>query len=387
MNTDPIESSSQANLEVNPPSTPSTPSTPDSGLDDWASRLDDQIDSINKDTGATKYGKADESKPSDQKKEAKQEEKPEDKQPEEPKKEETPKGLTEKAAIKWGELRAEAAKAKEYAKQIETLKAELEKAKTVVPDTQELERLRQINQEYEQELAVARIEATQEYKANVVEPMVSIVGYLENLAQQYELNSRDFLTALAEPDPTRQSELITDLASNMSERDRLKFYAATDDYSEVIRRRDFYQSASRERMGQLEAQYQAEIARRQQEAQQSTAQYQQAYSQATNKVFEDLKKSVPVLSDEEVAADVQRLAKEDYSQADPELKSYLAHSGALLPHLVKALKAAKSELEEANKKIAGYRNGTPKAGGGNSESSKMPENIGFLEALESQLGR
>jgi hypothetical protein len=411
-----IEASTQANLEVAP-----APSS--GGMDDWASRLDAEIGTLNDETGATKYGKADEgktaaekraskvkgssektAKTSDKKAEkvkiSKEEETTEDKgdaEGEEPKgedpgenvekTEETPKGLTEKAAVKWGELRAEAAKAKEYAKEIETLKQELEKAKATTADTSEVERLRQINQEYEQELSVARVEATQEYKANVVEPMVGVVGYLNSLSERYELDSKEMLAAFAEMDPNKQGDLIADIAANMNERDRLRFYAAADDYNEIIRRRDYYQQSSRERMEQIEQQRQEEIARQQAESERTTSETKAAYEKATSKVFEDLKKSVPVLEDEEVAAEVQRLAKEDYSGADPELKSYLAHSGALLPHILKALKAAKGELEEANKKIAGYRNGSPKAGSGSSDSAREVDgDVGFLEALEQQLG-
>lgn len=410
-----VETSSQADLEVAPAQT-------DAGMGDWASRLDSEIDSLNKETGATKYGKADEgektahekkaakvksektAKVSDKKatKESKSEEtddqaegdekkeegeEPKAEESSEEKKEEPPKGMTEKAAIKWGELRAEAAKAKEYAKEIETLKAELEKAKVAPVDTAEIEKLKQINAEYEQELAIARVEATQEYKANVVEPMVNVVGFLNSLAERYELTSRDMLAAFAETDTNKQSDLIADLAANMNERDRLKFYASADDYNEIIRRRDIYQSHSAERMKQIEAERQAEVAKQQAESEKTAAETKAAYAKATEKVFGDLKKSVPVLEDEEVAAEVQRLAKEDYSGADPELKSYLAHSGALLPHILKALKAAKAELAEANKKIVGYRNSSPKAGSGSADAARdVSEDVGFLEALEQQLG-
>lgn len=404
-----IETSSQANLEVTPPV-----ATPDSGADmDWASRLDSAMESINKESGATKHGKTEEPKKaggksktatektpkvSDKKAEkveiSKEEEPVEDKKDEkteEPKSEdpgekveETPKGLTEKAAIKWGELRNEN---RAYKKEVEALKSELEKAKAAPVDSAEIEKLRQINAEYEQELAVARVEATQEYKSNVVEPMVNVVGYLNNLASKYELNSKEMLAAFAETDPSKQSDMIADIAASMNERDRLRFYASADDYAEIIRRRDVYQSNSRERMAQLEQQRQAELAKQQAETEKSVAEAKQAYEKATSKVFEDLKKSVPVLSDEEVAADVQRLAKGDYTNADPELKAYLAHSGALLPHILKALKEAKAELDAANKKIVSYRNGSPKAGGGSSETAKnVPDDIGFLEALDQQLG-
>lgn len=415
------ETSSQANLEVTPAA--NTFAAPEES--DWASRLDHAMDNINKETGATKYGKVDEEdKTASQKRVEKiSSEKPakvsdkkssdvkisddseatdneEDKDTEESKsedpsgdpKDETPKGLTEKAAVKWGELRNEN---RAYKKEVEELKAEVEKLKsTPAVDTSELERLREINFAYEQELSVARVEATAEYKQNVYEPMVNVIGYLNNLAGHYELDSKDMLSAFSESDSQKQSDLIADIAASMNERDRLRFYAAADDYNEIIRRRDFYQSTSRERMAQIEQQREAEIAQQQQESElqrqeseKTASEAKAAYEKVSNKVFEDLKKQVPVLSDEEVSADVQRLAKGDYSNATPELKSYLAHSGALLPHLLTALKSAKADLEKANKTIAGYRNGSPKAGSGSSETSRdLPTDIGFLEALDQQLG-
>lgn len=396
--TTPIETSTQSNLEVTPPVT-STDS-------DWGTRMGDLLDKAVsgedpyspseevKTEKKTKVAKAAKAKPEPVKSEEtpepeeSEEEKPEgEAETEEPKAEEAPANLTEKAKVKWGELRAEAAQAKKLAQEVETLKAELEKAKSAPVDSAEIEKLRQINAEYEQELSVARVEATQEYKSNVVEPMVNVVGYLNSLAEKYELNSKEMLSAFAEGDPNKQSDLIADLAASMNERDRLRFYASADDYAEIIRRRDIYQSSSRERMAQIEEQRYAELARAQQESESKTTESKQAMEKATSKVFEDLKKSVPVLSDEEVAADVQRLAKGDYTDADPELKAYLAHSGALLPHILKALKEAKSQLEAANKKIVGYRNGSPKAGGGSSETAKnVPDDVGFLEALDQQLG-
>jgi hypothetical protein len=378
----------------------------DSGFD-WGTRLDSLLDAASegKDPYAEKEPEVEKPKAEKKAKGAKakvkeeptpeKEETPEepekeeekDETEEEPKAEEAPSNLTDKAKVKWGELRAEAQKAKEYAKEIETLKADLEKAKTAVVDTSEVERLKQINQEYESELAVARVEATQEYKANVVTPMVNVVGYLNQLAEKYELSSKEMLTAMAESDPAKQSDLIADIAASMNERDRLKFYASADDYSEIIRRRDMFQNSARERMSQIEESRQAEIAKQTAESEKASTEAKEAYEKATDKVFEDLKKSVPVLSDEEIAADVQRLAKGDYSNANPELKAYLAHSGALLPHILKALKEAKSELDAANKKIVGYRNGSPKAGSGSADMSRsVSEDVGFLEALDAQLG-
>jgi len=395
METTPIESSPQSNLEVVPPADTFS-------SDDWASRMESQIDNLNKETGATLYGKVEDKKPKAKTEKVEKAEKvePAAEKPEkieeksekiedksDAPKEEVPKGLTEKAAVKWGELRAEAAKAKEYVKTIESLKAELEAAKAAPVNSQELEQLRQINQQYEQELSVARVEATQEYKINVVDPMVNVVGFVESLATKYELNAREMMTAFSESDPNKQSDLLTDLAANMNERDRLRLYASADDYSEIIRRRDSYHSTSQERMQAIEAQRQAELAQYQEESGKTAAAAKAEYDAAVEKVFADLKESVPVLAEEEVAADVQRLAKGDYSGADAELKAYMAHSGALLPHLLKALKEAKAELEDANKKIVGYRNSSPKAGSGSADSNRsLPEDVGFLDALEQQLG-
>jgi vacuolar-type H+-ATPase subunit E/Vma4 len=272
-------------------------------------------------------------------------------------------------------------------KTIETLKSELETLKSTPVNSAELEQLRQINAQYEQELALSRVESTRAFQENVHAPMVNVVEYLESLASKYELSSRDMLGAFAESDPAKQSDLIADLAASMNERDRLRFYSSADDYAEIISRRDYYQANSREWKAQLEAQHQAELAQHTAQSEQQVSAQRAEYEQAVEKVFDSLKESVPVLNDDEVAVDVQRLAKGDYSGADPELKAYMAHSGALLPHLLKALKAAQSELEDANKKIVGYRNGSPKAGSGSAETSRsLPDDIGFLEALDQQLG-
>lgn len=382
-----IETSSQQNLEVIPPSNP--PET------DWASRLDSEINSALNSEPESEVEP--EEKKTDPKIKAKSEKKVEkttensdqkEKSPEEnAEKEETPKGLTEKAAVKWGELRAEAAKAKEYERELATVKAELEDLKSKALDQSEIEKLRALNEEYEQELATARVESTQAYKTHVVQPMSDVVNYVENLSKQYNLSAKEVMDAFSESDSQKQSELITDLASSMNERDRLRLYACADDFSAILQRRDFYKQASQERLARLEHMQRTQLEQMQLEQMQQAEAYKQEYATAVEKVFNDLKESVPMLEDEEVAEDVLRLAKGDYSEADAELKAYMSHSGALLPHLLKALKEAKSELEEANKKIVGYRNSSPKAGSGSADSNKdVPDDLSFLDALEQQLG-
>lgn len=381
-----IETSPQQNLEVTPPST--TPET------DWASRLDSEIDSaLNSDPDSEAEPKK-ELKPEPKAKAEKKVEKPvenvdqKDKTPEEnAEKEEVPKGLTEKAAVKWGELRAEAAKAKEYQKELASVKAELEDLKSKGLDQSELEKLRALNEEYEQELATARVESTQAYKTHVIQPMTDVVNYVESLSKQYSLSAKEIMDAFSESDTQKQSELITDLASSMNERDRLRLYACADDFSAILQRRDFYKQASQERLSRLEHAQRTQLEQMQQEQMRQVEANKKEYAAAVEKVFADLKESVPILQDEKVAEDVLRLAKGDYSDADPELKAYMSHSGAILPHLIQALKEAKAELEEANKKIVGYRNSSPKAGAGSADANKdLPDDVGFLDALEQQLG-
>jgi len=417
MNAEPTPVASEPSAVTSPSVAPS-PSTPDSGMSDWGTRLDSLFDQAEKGINPYENTETTESEPVEpkvekttkaktkvaktpkvEKTETKDEVTPEaetnveedvtsDKEePKETSAEETaPANLTDKAKVKWGELKAEAAKAKQYESEIVSLKEELEKVKNSVPDTTEVERLKKINEEYETELATTRIEATQEYKSNVVTPMVNVIGYLNGLAEKYQIESKDILSAMAEADPSRQSDLIADIAASMNERDRLKFYAAADDYSAILKRRDFYQSSSKERLAKLEQQKASEIAKAKAESERTTSEAKAAYEKATAKVFGDLKKSVSLLSDEKVSSEVERLAKGDYTNANPELKAYLAHSGALLPHVLKSLKEAQANLEKANKTIASYRNGSPKAGSGTSDGAKaIPSDLGFLDALEQQL--
>ena len=368
---------------------------------DWGTRLDSLLNVAmeGKDPYASEKESLVEDEPSDEEATPNEDNEPEAETPEhedekeapEPKDEEfkTPNNLTEKAAAKWGELRSKTKQIPMLTREIETLKAELEKAKTQTApaDTTEIDRLRSLNSEYESELSVSRIEATQEYKSQVLVPMGNLVGLLEVYAEKYGVSTRDMFQAFEEPDQAKQGDALTEMASQFQERDRLKFYDAADKYAEVVKKSEEFKTSAKERAFQKDESKQTALAADKLAAEKTVTEARAEYEKAADKTFQELKNSVSVLKDEKIAADVQRLAKGDFTNADASLKAYLAHSGALLPHLLASVKDAEAKLAKANKTIASYRNGAPRAGAGRAEtSSTLDSGVGFLEALDAQLG-
>jgi hypothetical protein len=305
----------------------------------------------------------------------------------------TPKNATEKATAKWGELRTKAAQAAELATKVADMEKRLkeaESAKAATNDSEtaaEVERLRKINEGYEAELAVSRVEATKAWKESVVAPMESLAETLVAITGKYSSNPSKFMEAFAEADLLKQSDLLTELAADMNERDRLKVYGLADRYSSIMQTRDKLQADAKEKKLSLETERASAEAKAKEENSKTEAAAKAEYEKAVTKVFEDLKKTVPVLADPEVSADVLNLASKDYSAAPPDLKAYMAHSGAILPHILKVLREKDAELAKANSTISEYRKGSPKASKGSADVSRSaPGDVDFLAAIDQQLG-
>jgi hypothetical protein len=363
-------------------------STPESNFGfDWASQLDNaigqELDKESSEESKEETPSEDTAKETGEEKVTEKEETPSD---------ETPKGLTAKAAIKWKELRSEAAEAAKLREQLTAKDQELEslKSKTSSPELEELrqkaEQLSKINSEYEAELATARVEATQEYKELVKAPLENVATYLMDLSKKYDIKDSDLFSAISEQDNT-QSDKLADVASSMNERDRLKFYRAADDYAAIMERRTQFQINAKQKIADIQKRQEAETLLAKQTQQQAQEKYTSEYQAATKDVLDTMRKNIPVLADEEIATEVQKLSSVDYSNANVDLKAYLANAGAVLPHMLKAFKALEAQLEESNKTIASYRNSSAPAGGGKAnDDASSYEGMGFLEALEAKIG-
>lgn len=357
---------------------------------DWAARLDSTLEQALDPSNKTEETKTGDTKATEDKTE---EVKTEDtKAPTESDKDEVPKNLTEKAQVKWKELKAEAAEAEklksvlaEKDAEIERLKSEQKPADTseIESTKKALEDLRKVNEEYEKELSVARVEATQEFKNSIVRPMANIMNYASDLAKRYEIKDSDILSALAEEDSALQNEKLTEVASLMSERDRLRLYALADDHAAVMAKREEFRESAREKLNSIQKASEEASAKLKLELEQHEKATKAEYQTATEKVLGDLVKSIPVLKNEDVLNDVKSIAASDMAKSPAEIRAYLTQAGAILPHLLRAYNELNAKLQDSEKTILSYRGNSAPAGGGKAtDPSALDPGIGFLEAIE-----
>jgi hypothetical protein len=290
------------------------------------------------------------------------------------------KSMTPAAGARFKELKGEV---KEWKAKVAELERKIAEAKPAAPDLDalpEVQALKARLDEQERELALTRVEATQEYKQSVLEPLNQVLGLAGGLAEKYQVDGDALNRALAETDVDKQSDQLQDLAVGFSERDRINLYRLADDIGVILRRREDIQANAKS----------AYETRQQKEAAEKAAQdgtLKQSRDAALGEVYKVIESKVALLSDKTISEDVKaRVAKTDIFNASPDVQAYAAYSGALLPHVLKANKAQEARIAELEKVITGFRNTVPRAGGGKLEASEVAGDVGFLEAVEKNWG-
>lgn len=317
--------------------------------------------------------------------ETKTEEKPAD-PTDESNDDETVKSMTATAGAKFKEIKAEAKAARARVAELEAKLAQVESAPK--PDTVEVEKLQAAItekeaklSEYEKELAISRFEATEEYKESVVAPMAAIIGVVEDLAKEYEISEKSLLNILEESDRKKQGQMIAEIASNFTERDRISLYNLGDDYAAVMDQRETLRSKASEALAAREKAKQSEAARLAEES-------KKAWSASTKTVWEQFKAKVPLPEDAQERAKIEsevvaQVAAVDFDKLSNDHKAFAAYSGAVLPQVVKMNKALSTEIAELKAALQKYQSATPGAGSGTeTKPQEIDSGLGFLDALE-----
>ena len=303
--------------------------------------------------------------------------------------EETVKSMTASAGAKFKEIKAEAKAARARVAELEAKLAQAESAPK--PDAVEVEKLQAAItekeaklSEYEKELAISRFEATEEYKESVVAPMAAIIGVVEDLAKEYEISEKSLINILEEPDRKKQGQMIAELASNFSERDRFSLYQLGDDFAAVLDQRDKLRSKASEALAAREKALQTEAARKLEES-------KKAWSASTKSVWDTFKTKVPLPEDAQERSKfesevVSQVAAVDFDKLSNDHKAFAAYSGAVLPQVVKMNKALSAEIAELKAALQKYQTATPGAGSGSvSKPQDIDTTLGFLEAIERRI--
>jgi hypothetical protein len=235
--------------------------------------------------------------------------------------------------------------------------------------------------EYERELAISRFEATQEYKESVVAPMAAILGVVEDLAKEYDISEKAILNVLEEPSHKRQGELISDLASNFSERDRFSLYQLGDDYAAIIDQRDTLRAKASEALAAREKAAQLQEANKFNES-------RKAWGNSVKSVWETFKSKVPLPSSPEEQAKFEsevmsQVSNVNFDKLSDDHKAFAAYSGAVLPEVLKRNKSLSSEVSELKTALKKYQKATPGAGSGtDSKRQDVDSSLSFLDSIE-----
>lgn len=382
------ESSTETPTPVTAPAAAeTTPATDDSGSD-WISALDKAFEAA--EAGKTaEPGVAETTVPDP----SKDKDKPAEVAEEDP----DVKNMTPNAGAKFKEIKAEAKTYKARVAELEAKLAEVEKGGTK-PDPAEADRLSAAIAEkeaklaeYEAELestrAVYAIEKTKEYQETVIQPTAAILSVVERLAKKYTeqgVTDKKLLAILEIEDPDLQGDQIAEIAAQFSERDRVSLYTLGDDYSAVLAQRDELRAKASEALKVREKLAQEEMSR-------AAAEADRKWKTTAEAVWQKMKDKIPLPAEERAAIEAEvtkQISAAKFDTLSDDVKAFAAYSGALVPHVVKRAKALEVKVAELEQALTKYRIATPGAAAGSeAPPSAVDEGVGFLEAIEKQMGR
>lgn len=358
------------------------------GDGDFASWLSDRLDKFQKGEETPPWEQKQEEKPAaaedltaepEVEKEEAVEEDPAEKEETEAEAEaedsEETKNMSAAAGAKFKELKNEL---KEYKAKLAEATKLIEEAKQTPANSEEIESLKAKLAEYEQEIAVTRVEATPEYKRAVLEPTQAILDAASTLAERYKIDARKLVNALREESVAEGSDSLTELAGDFSERDRVRLYRMADDLADVSRRRDYLRENASKAYEERQAQLRSEEERMERE-------YKEKTEKVAAKIWTETFSEHPVLSkmDKAIIEEVRGAGSEaDLLESSPEERAYAVYAGVALPHLVKQFEAATGKVAELEKALAKYKKATPRVSGNTDTTPTIVDDGGFLDAVE-----
>lgn len=286
------------------------------------------------------------------------------------------KNMSASAGAKFKELKSEL---KTYKSKVAELEKAVEEARTSPQSSEEVEKLRSQLAEYEQELAVSRVEATPEFKRAVLEPTQAILDTAAAMAERYKINTGKLVNALREESQTEGSDALTELAADFSERDRVRLYRMADDLADVSRRRDYLRENASKAMAEMQ---ERQAAYEKEEAARAKAEMSAAVDRTWDELFS--KKSFISGLDAKTLEEAKRHAKEtDYYSTPPDERAYAVYSGLILPQVVSQLEASQSKVAELEKALSKYKKAAPKVSGNTDTTpASSVDDGGFLDAIE-----
>jgi hypothetical protein len=269
---------------------------------------------------------------------------------------------------------------------LKALEAELNETKTKAARLGELEEKAKLADEYEKELAVTRVEATQEYKRTISEPLKAIGNLVERLAEENGADMEEVFRMINEPDPAKQRAQFKDVAAGWDDDDRAELRDKTReartllDRQAEIRENAYAAQKETERLSAERAGQQKETSRKE-------------FTAASDIAIKSLREKVPFipLADGETENDrfnalKEKLATVDFDSQTPRGKAFAAATALMYPKMLQMMQkqAEKIASYEANitKRQSGTPSVAPNTGASGADDGDFLKNFGISEPAE-----
>lgn len=256
----------------------------------------------------------------------------------------------------WNNLRASRDRHKAAAEEkdafLKEKDAQIEELKSKAARAAELEEKLKVFDEQERELAIARVEATREYKDNIEKPLQAIGTQAEALAQSNEGDVGAVFRMLNEADPVKQRTMLKELTAGWDEIDRLDMKKMADDARTLLDKQDAMRTNAHAAAKERE-----EIASRTAAAEKEAV--RKEFTNATADVVKSLREKMPFtpLVEGETEDDrynllAQKVQAVDFDNQTPRAKALAAASALALPKAIETIAAKDKEIAELKAALA-----------------------------------
>jgi hypothetical protein len=319
--------------------------------------------------------------------EPKPDDKPADTPPADDPEDKPPGNATPQAQQKWIELRKEAKRAKQIDAELTSVKAELETLRKEPQSSDTDASIKQLQKERDdllQEVRIARVEGTPEFKDNIAKPMGDILEQARAIAKKHEIPERDVLTALTEADADKQGDLLAAVTENLNDREKQRLFNMADRYSDLENKAKYLRDNAHIALETLEKSHRERIT-------QAQAAHEKEWTSALDTVSKEFSDTLfllrPIEGEEEWNKGIQEvhaLAKSTrLERLDPSMRAKALYQALLIPRALEFTKKQAETIAALRRQLGTMRKAKPGAGGGSPSPSTEAVNpdLGFVEAI------
>jgi hypothetical protein len=300
------------------------------------------------------------------------------------------KKSTPKAQNSWRDMKKiikeRTREARELQRQLEE-----EKAKKLEADPEEIAAIKSKLEEKEKALFASQVQATDEYREAVEAPLEKIRDRVKALSEKREIPVRDIMAAISEPDPDKQEELLSEVASNLTEFERIRFYELAKEHSRLDSVKQRILANSKEAWERIENH------RKDNEFKQKE-QFNTQLNKALDQTWQSIQERVPLFREQEgneawnnTIREIDTTARSlKLDELPPEGRALVAYRACIAPVATKMLFDLYTEHQKVVGELEKIRGATPRAGATDAPSTETPSGIeptaSFQDVIRQSLG-